>query len=734
MIHVVHDSETINPYCDVTQVGSRVYAEHWCTEVFCWRWRIRGNETIHNWHDYGPTSLLKMCAENPSFLHIAANVGFEKDVWRYHLMPALGLPDIPNERWHDILAVAALKALPQSVGGLAPILAGTEKDKEGRDLILSFSKFGKKGHRKWIPIKGHPKSKAGVILPLCERTPEKVARAYEYCASDVYEEAVIHARLGLLPPDEREVWLHDQTVNERGVKIDLDFVRGAQVIVEQSRGPLVRECMSMTGGIEPTQNAKLLAWVNERGVELDNLQKPKIAALLGIPNDEDDDEDEGDGPRLRPGVVGDIPGDVRRVLFIRSLVGSSSIRKLSRMEASVAFDGRAHRLQRYHGTGPGRVASNLFNHLNFPVGTAMRADTHKPEDPGRLAEAIRSGDLGSVEELGLVVEDPPFSGNWRDASGIEAVSSALRHAIVAEEGKLLVMGDFVQCQARINLALAGGPEEMAFLEKLAAGADPYCMTAEAIFKLPPGSLTKANAGDKRKRGKNSFLGCGFMMGADTYCQKYVPGCQCKAGTRCPIEPMPECRGFALEDVRAYRDMVPGVPQSWYGLERAARKAVYSEGSVGEYHGIEYKVEHLQPRPGLPDGKWLVCRLLDGKPIYYWNPQACQMPDRNGKLRERWRYQTVTHGILRWVYPHGGLLTENVVMGLERQLLIGAMLKCEKENLPVIFNTYDEIVCEAEERFASWPVLQQIMEDGPAWAKALRLPIAAEGEVSKRYKK
>src|SRR5208282_5725285 len=191
------------------------------------------------------------------------------------------------------------------------------------------------------------------------------------------------------------------------------------------------------------------------------------------------------------------------------------------------------RLLQYHGTGPGRWAPRLWNVLNFPRGTAVRADTHKPEHPDTLAEAISTGHLGRVEALRCVVEDPPLSGNWREANGIEVISSSLRHAVVAAPGKVLVMGDFVQIQARIVLGLAGGPEELAFLAKLAAGADPYCMTAEKIYGDPEGSLNKSNAGPKRHTGKGAFLGGGFGLGGRTYCQKNLPSCQCKPGQDCP---------------------------------------------------------------------------------------------------------------------------------------------------------------------------------------------------------
>jgi hypothetical protein len=74
------------------------------------------------------------------------------------------------------------------------------------------------------------------------------------------------------------------------------------------------------------------------------------------------------------------------------------------------------------------------------------------------------------------------------------------------------------------------------------------------------------------------------------------------------------------------------------------------------------------------------------------------------------------------------------MGLERQLLVHAMARAEREGLRPILNGYDELVTEPEVAAADWATLKQIMEDAPQWAKDLGLPIAAEGWVGDRYRK
>src|SRR5581483_4567382 len=68
--------------------------------------------------------------------------------------------------------------------------------------------------------------------------------------------------------------------------------------------------------------------------------------------------------------------------------------------------------------------------------------------------------------------------------------------------------------------------------------------------------------------------------------------------------------------------------------------------------------------------------------------------------------------------YGGKLVENLVSGICRDLLAGAMLACERAVLPVVLHTHDELVCEvpAAGTNASLRQLVEIMSSPPAWAK------------------
>lgn len=685
-MEVVIDFETWNPVCDLTTVGSRVYAEHWATEILCVCFNLCGRSLIwapalDPWDEISRE--LVDLASSPSAIFIAHNAGFEKDIWREIMVPRYGFPDIPNGRWHDTMAVCAMKAIPLGLERVLPILGLGEKDKAGSKLTLGLSKLVK------------PTKKNGFTEPqLPARTPEVMECVYDYCGHDVADENALHQRLGWLPDSERRVWLLDQRINERGVRLDDRFLAGAERIVDAARQPLVDEFRSLTG-CEPTQVAKVCEWLRRQGVDLPDVRKETIAKLLG-----DKDADEGRAWDRQECNLDTLSRDARRALAIRSLVGGSSVKKLSRMAGCISRDGRAYRLLQYHGTGPGRWAGRLFNPLNFPRGITRTAD-QKPHDPAAVAHALSTGDIAAVDALGLVVEDQP--GHWRPANGIEVVASALRHAIIPDPGHCLVVGDFTQIQARMVLALAGQHDKTALM---ASGRDVYCDMASAIYGMP---VTKADV-EKRQIGKNTVLGCGFQMGPAKFHAKY---CQDQ-----PLE-------FAEQVIHAYRQTwAPKVPQLWKALEQAALRTVQT-GAPHEAFGIEYRIED----------SWLSARLPDDKKIWYFNPQPAQkvLPWSDWPT-DCWTYQATKAGQWTTIYAFGGLLTENVVMGLERQLLARAMQRCEDEGLRPILNSYDEIICEPPSWMADWEILKQIMEDPPEWAKAIKLPIAAEGWIGTRYKK
>lgn len=307
-------------------------------------------------------------------------------------------------------------------------------------------------------------------------------------------------------------------------------------------------------------------------------------------------------------------------------------------------------------------------------------------------EAIKTGDPDFLE---MIVGYPP----------VETVVSSLRHALIAGPDRKLVVGDFSTVELRINLALAGQEDKLALLK---AGLDPYIDNAQLIHKRP---LTKENNPKERQDGKNSVLGLGFQMGAAKFHLKYA-----KEHT---IE-------FCKEVVRTFREVwAPKVPGNWYDLEEAALRTVV-DGVPHEARGVLYQLEN----------GWMTARLPSGRKLWYPEPTKCRkaMPWDPTDIRLAWTYKAMKMGQWRTIDAYGGLLTENVVQGLARDLMVSAMFKCEKNGLPVVLTVHDEIVTEPEKGNGDAKALEQIMCDIPDWAKHMQIPVAAETWEGDRYRK
>src|ERR1700724_3855792 len=661
---LVGDFETASA-CDLKKAGAWRYAEDPTTEIIVFSYQPMGEAKFRWRPGVDDAGQLMGYADDPDITFIAHNAAFEKAIWRNIMVPVFGFPDIPNSRWHDTQAVCAMKGLPQALEDVGPLLGlHAQKDMDGRKITLGFSKTDKK---------------TGSLA----RTDEKLERSYAYCDLDVAEELELHNRIRWLPPGERSVWLLNQRINERGVRLDLDYIRSCQRIVDLASDPLLREFQTITG-LAKLGSPKLIDWCEAKGVHLPNLQKETLVEVLGENIDGDEDEyDDADSP-----APSALPADVRRALRIRQLIGSASIKKLARMEACVCADGRARGLLQYHGTGPGRSAGRLLQPQNFPRGT-IKVDGEAPS-VDLVVEAIMTGDHEYVEML--------------IGPAVETVVSGLRHSIIADSDRVLLSGDFAGIQARTVLAVAGQHDKCAIM---AAGQDIYCDMGSQIHKRP---ITKKDKAE-RQDGKNSVLGLGFQMGAPKFHVKY-----CKAQ---PIE-------FAENVVHVYRkEWAPKVPFLWYGLQDVAIDTVWDK-TPHQAYGVEYRLEDI----------WLTARLPSGRKMWYANPRPVRraMPWDETDVRRGFTYEAQKKGVWKTINAFGGQLTENVVMGIERDIMTNAMFKLEKNGFPICLEVHDEIVSEPLAADADEKAFQQIMQDVPGWVKHIGIPIAVETWQGDRYRK
>lgn len=662
---VVADFETASSV-DLKVAGAWRYAESPTTEIVVLAYSIMGGEPrawVPQRRHENITAELYGLVTDPTVVFIAHNVAFEKAIWRNIMVKVYHWPDIPDNRWHDTMASCAYRAVPLKLERAASVLGlASQKDMAGSKATRALSRTNKQGYY--------------------DRSPDTLQRTYDYCLQDIRAETDLHRKVGWLEPREREVWLLDQEVNQRGVALDLPFIRAAQKIVTDASRPLAAEFGEITGGLFPTQNARLLRWANERGAGLLNMQKATLAEVLSL-EDEDDHDTEADIIDRDAGKI-HLSSEVRRALYIRQLVGSSSVTKLARMDECVCADGRARGLLQYHGTGPGRWAGRLFQPTNLPRPTIHLA-------PDAMVAAIMSASAELVEML--------------VGPAVETVVSTLRYALVPRAGAVFVVGDFAGIQARLVLALAGQSDKTALM---ASGVDVYCDMAASIYKRP---IDKKKDPEERQIGKNSVLGLGFQMGARKFHSKY-----------CAEHPFE----FAQTVVDAYRkEWAPKVPKVWYALQEASTRAVWDR-TPQEAYGITYQLEDWQ----------LSARLPSGRKIWYNYPEAVRrpMPWDETDIRQAWTYKANKMGQWRTINAFGGLLAENVIMGIERDLLVDAMFACREEGLDIAMHNYDEIVLEVPKARADAKLLEEIMCVIPAWARSINVPVAAYCWTGDRYRK
>lgn len=662
MLPVVIDFETYS-CADLNRVGAWRYAEDVSTGILCLGYkRITADGQPLSTRVLTEREIAQRDPEflalvnDPGVIFVAHNAGFEQAIWAHVMTKQHGWPPLPPERWHDTMAVAARRTLPLSLDRVGKVLnLAVQKDLEGHRVMMQMCKPGPDGR--------------------FHHTAEKLARLIQYNVGDVDTQYYLHVRLGGLGPSERRVWLLDQKINQRGIRVDVPYVAQCINVLDAARTPMEAEFRAATG-VAPTQRAKILDWVQNQGVPLPDMKKATLDAIL------DPDEAQMDD---NPWLWQELPAHVLRVIELRRILASSSVAKLARMIETVNLDGRIRGTMQYHGARTGRNAGRLVQPLNMPKPVVKSISQRD------IMALVRAGDLAEI--------------NAKCGNAFDAVISTLRGCFRPGDGRHFAVGDFNAIEARVVLALAGEYDRANAFDI----GDAYSDMAAKIYGYP---VRKGMP--ERDLGKAVVLGAGFGMGAAKFRAVAAPT---------------QDEQFARECIDAYRkDFAPLVPQLWYGLEKASADAVWCDHKRAyEFRGVRYQMRD----------EYLVCTLPSGRDIFYHRPEReqAQVPWDPDQLRPSWSFISYQNkgAFRKWVF--GGLLTENVVQAVARDIMVEAMFRCENAGLPVVFTVYDELITEPDNAVQdSAEILRQCMEERSDWVKAFRIPIRAECETLTEYQK
>lgn len=581
-------------------------------------------------------------------------------------------------------------------------MTAPQKDMAGSRLTIGLSKPDKHG--------------------AYDRSRPTIERVIEYCKVDVDCEEHMLRELGDLSPPERQVWELDQTINQRGVMLDLHFIQQALVVVDRATKPLLEEFRGLTGGLEPGQVAKILEWAAARGVVLENLQKDYLVKLLGEDIDDPDgiealdgsggEDDEGAGAMPLAACVA-LPPAVRRVLIIRQMLGSASIKKLGKMLQCCCADGRARGLLQYHAAHPGRWGGRLLQPQNFPRG-GLLDEIGDPIPIDFVREAIMSGDPRRCS----IFFKRNLAGLLVRIEAIECVAFSLRHALIAAPGKKFLAGDYAGIEMRVDLALAGQHDKCEILRQGDKAPksekdkyDVYLDMAHQIYNAPPGTISKKDVA-QRTIGKNTVLGCGFQMGGPKFKLRY-----------CPEQPLE----FANKVVETYRTRwAPKVPVMWNAFKWATHDIISGKRPEVTVYGCTFRMDGNYMRIDLPNG-W--------QTLWFY---AARMRPRISPFtkKEEWSpsYKVMKSGKWTTVFLYGGIICENIVQALARGILCEAMVRLEyRERMPLVLSVHDEALAEVDEgtdkaRFIA------CMEECSDWITRLGVPIEIEAWEGPCYRK
>lgn len=389
---------------------------------------------------------------DPSVIKTAYNANFERTcIAKYY-----GINCEPPQ-WRCSAVHAAELGLPQSLQAAAAALGLEEqKDQRGKALIDYFSK----------PCKP-TKANGGRSRNLPEHAPDKWQLFKDYCIQDVVVERAIRNKLSRFPvaPGEQKLWEYDQRINDRGVRVDMDFAEAAIKLNHEYGGRLKLEAAELTGVENPNSVAQLKKWVETKtGFYPASLDKEAIGRLKQETTDP----------------------DVCRVLEIRSKLGKTSVGKYEAMKRSACPDGRIRGLLQFYGAGrTGRWAGRIVQVQNLPQ--------NHIKDLSLARKTLKDQDFTMFEML---------FGNVP-----ETLSELIRTALIPSEGYRFIVSDFSAIEARVIAWLAGEPWR---LDVFRTHGKIYEASASQMFRVPIERIVKGKPEyTLRQKGKVAELALGY---------------------------------------------------------------------------------------------------------------------------------------------------------------------------------------------------------------------------------
>jgi len=435
--------------------------------------------------------------------------------------------------WRCSMTWAAYLGLPLSLAGVGEII-GLEKKKltEGKELIKYFC-------QPCAPTKVN----GGRTRNLPSDAPDKWALFKSYNLRDVEVEMQIQQKLAKFPVP-AAVWDEyalDQRINDRGIGVDMPFVKACLALDVKSGKRLTEVMRRLTALENPNSVAQVKGWLADNGMEIDSLGKKEVSARLKT-----------------------APAELVPVQELRQQLAKSSVKKYTAMENAVCTDSRVRGMFMFYGASrTGRFAGRLVQLQNLP-------QNHIPD----LSEARALARCSDYDALEMLYEDIP-----------DTLSQLIRTAFVPQRGRKFIVADFSAIEARVISWFA---RETWKSDAFANGEDIYCATASQMFRVPV--VKHGVNGELRQKGKIAELACGYggSVGALKAMGALDMGLE---GSE--LQPI----------VDSWRAANPNIVKFWWAADRAAKTAI-KDKTTASTSGVSFSYESGFLFITLPSGRRL----------------------------------------------------------------------------------------------------------------------------------
>lgn len=640
--------------CNLPERGVYNYAMDLSTEVLCMSYAF-DDEEVRTWL---PGQPFPPAVKNHRGLIKAHNAAFERLIFWYVLQINFKL-----EQFYCTATQARANCAPgglEDVGRFAG--ASMKKDHRGSQLIRLLS----------IP------QSDGTFREDADLMAEMVA----YCEQDVRAMRAISAAQRELSADELRDYHVNERINDRGVLLDKPLALAAVRYAAAEADDIQARVREVTeGAITSVRSPKMREWVlsrvgpqalklatvykdGEAKLSIDKNVRANLLVLAGENPDE-------------------VPVEVAEVIQCADDLWASSVAKFSRA-ASLADeeDSRVRGAFVFAGgSATGRASSFGLQVHNFPRRCA--------DDPALTRTAMVRGHQ-IVPQFGKRVTD--------------VLKGMLRPALMAEEGKHLVVADWAAIEARVTPWASNTNSGAAKLGIFERGEDVYKHNAAATFRVGYDEVDK----DQRQIGKVQELACGFAGGIGAFA----------AMGRIYNVLLSESDSRKMVD--GWRRANPWGPVYWDALERAYLGAMRNPGTEFSAGRVTYLYDKQHLWYILPSGRVLCYPFArfdeEGNVTYAkasWKPSADAKEWPRARL---WR----------------GLACENITQAVANDLLRHSLQRLDEEGFEVVLHVHDEIVLETAEPDAAAAALLKIMTTPPSWAYGL--PLNAEVATMVRYGK